>query len=480
MELAEYAALDGVDLANLVRTGDLSPREPAETARRAAGRVNLQLNAIIGWTEGESERALSMLDPRAPFAGVPFLVKDLGMSMAGIPQQMGSRFVEDYVPPSDSELARRCKEAGLVTIGRTNTPEFGCNLSTEPRLFGPTRNPWKPTHSAAGSSGGAAAAVAAGIVPFAHANDGGGSIRAPASACGLVGLKPSRGRLPAAPDGEGMVFGLGCEFVVSRSIRDSAAMLDALAAPDRGGKHQLLDGPPAFLASLGTAPRKLRIAVTTQTSAFPPTHPECVAAVERVAHYCESLGHSVAWHESPVDVGEGIRLWMHFSSAYGARMIGLMERAFGRKAERRLFERSVYGLFAAGRRLTLQTFLDGYDRMNQVTRGMASLFELFDLWLTPTLLQPPPELGILNADDRRLDTEQTILRWGGWAGFMPLYNVSGQPGITLPLHWSADGLPIGVHFGARLGDEVTLLQIAAQLEHAMPWKGRRPEVHVAH
>jgi amidase len=476
----EYSRLDAVALAELVRTGRIPPEAPSQAALAAAETLNPALNAIVGFTPEETRRALAALDRRAPLAGVPFLVKDIGMAMAGIPQQMGSRFVTGFVPPADSELARRFKASGVVTIGRSNTPEFGCNLSTEPVLFGPTRNPWKPDRSPAGSSGGAAAAVAAGIVPIAHANDGGGSIRAPASACGLVGLKPSRGRLPVAPDGQGMVFGLGQEFIVSRSVRDSAATLEALSTPpDRGARDQVPIAAEAYAAALARPPQRLRIAMTQTTSAFPAAHPDCLAAVQSAAALCEELGHTIEEAEPTVDVAEGIRLWMHFSSAFGAWMIGLLEQMLGRKAERALFERSVFGLFETGRRMSLPAFIGGFERMNVVTRALSAFFDRYDVWLTPTMLQPPPALGVLNADDPELPSEEVILRWGGWAGFLPLYNVSGFPGITLPLHVAAEGLPIGVHFGAALGEEGTLLRLAAELEAARPWRERCPPLHVA-
>ena len=478
MEIATFGEMDAVALADGIRKGRFSSAEVYRASLLAIEAANPALNAVIGFTPEEADRALSSLSGNEAFAGVPFLVKDLGMAVAGVPQQMGSRFIERFVPDADSQLAGRVKEAGLVIVGRTNTPEFGCNLSTEPVLYGPTRNPWNPALSAAGSSGGAAAAVASGMVPVAHANDGGGSIRAPASACGLVGLKPSRGRIPTAPDAEGMVFGLGTEFVLTRSVRDAAAMLTALAAPDPGGRYGLTP-PDRPYGQVPGIRRPLRIALTTGTRSFPATHPDCVAATQRAARLCESLGHHVEEAAADVNVAEGIRLWMHFSAVFGARMIEIFERIYGRPAAPEFFERSVYSLFALGREMPLQRFLDGFDRMNMVTRALARHFARYDVWLTPTMLQPPPPLGVLDADDQELSTEEVILRWGGWAGFLPLYNVSGMPGISLPLEENSDGVPIGVHFGAGLGREDVLLDLARELEAARPWSKRRPGIHVA-
>lgn len=478
MDIETFAEMDAVALAGGIRKGDFSAAEAHRASLLAIAATNPVVNAVIGFTPEEADRALSSLSGDEAFAGVPFLVKDLGMAVAGVPQQMGSRFIEGFVPDADSRLAGRVKEAGLVIVGRTNTPEFGCNLSTEPVLYGPTRNPWDPALSALGSSGGAAAAVASGMVPVAHANDGGGSIRAPASACGVVGLKPSRGRIPTAPDAEGMVFGLGVEFVVTRSVRDAAAMLTALAAPDPGGRYCLAPPDRPFGQAGGTR-RSLRIAVTTGSGSFPATHPDCVTATREAARLCESLGHHVEEAAPDGDAAEGIRLWMHFSAVFGARMIGILETIYGRPAAPRFFERSVHGLFSLGREMGLQRFLDGFDRMNMVTRALARHFSRYDVWLTPTVLQPPPPLGVLDADDGHLSVEEVVMRWGGWAGFLPLYNVAGMPGISLPLHENSDGVPIGVHFGAGLGREDVLLDLAHDLEAARPWSRRRPLIHVS-
>lgn len=478
MEITEFAEMDAVALADGIQKGDFSPAEVYRASLLAIAAVNPALNAVIGFTPEEADRALSSLSGDEAFAGVPMLVKDLGMAVAGVPQQMGSRFIERFVPEADSRLAGLVKGAGLIIVGRTNTPEFGCNLSTEPVLYGPTRNPWDPALSPAGSSGGAAAAVASGMVPVAHANDGGGSIRAPASACGLVGLKPSRGRIPTAPDAEGMVFGLGTEFVVTRSVRDAAGMLAALAVPDPGGRHGLAP-PDRPYGHVARTRGPLRIALTTGTSSLPATHPDCVAATQDAARLCESLGHHVEEAAPDVEIAEGIRLWMHFSAVFGARMIEIFERIYGRRAAPEFFERSVYGLFSLGREMPLQRFLDGFDRMNLVTRALARHFARYDVWLTPTMLQPPPSLGVLNADDPDLSTQEVILRWGGWAGFLPLYNVAGMPGISLPLQENGGGVPIGVHFGAGLGREDVLLDLAYDLEAARPWSKRRPLIHVA-
>ncbi len=271
------------------------------------------------------------------------------------------------------------------------------------------------------------------------------------------------------------MFGMVSEFVVTRSVRDSAHMLAALAAPDRGARYTLPE-PADYRAAIARPGPRLRIALATGSGDFPATHPDCVAATERAARLCESLGHHVEPAGADVDIVEGIRLWMHFSAVFGARMVGMLEAAFGQGATPDRFERSVWGLVEMGRAMGVQAFLDGFDRMNAVTRALAALFERYDVWLTPTMLQPPPPLGVLNADDPDLGTEDTILRWGGWAGYLPLYNAAGMPGITLPLETDARGVPIGVHFGASIGREDTLFALAAELEQARPWAARRPGI----
>jgi amidase len=479
IDLATYANLDAVDITSGIRSGAFSASEIHATACAALAQVNPHLNAVIGETPAEAARALAALDVQAPLAGVPFLIKDIGMMMTGVASTMASRFSADLVAPADTELAARFKAAGVVTIGRSNTPEFGCSLNTEPLAFGATHNPWSLAHSPSGSSGGAAAAVAAGIVPIAHANDGGGSIRAPASACGLVGLKPTRGRQPVGPQAGFFLFGMGAELVVSRSVRDTAVVMDATSAPDWGAFAMPPEPQNSFAAALQRPPRRLRIAV-----AFAPEgtaiDPQCRAAVEAAARLCEGLGHIVEEAAPDLTPLDGYALWVAFSRAYGAHLIGQLEGVLGRKATAETLEAIVWHLVQEGRALTANDLSQSFDQMNRVSRTMASFHQRYDIWLTPSLFQLPMKIGDLNANDPTMTPDAYAHVMAHHGGYLALYNVSGQPAINLPLSQSREGLPIGIHFGARFGDEVTLLQLAAQLEQAAPWKQRRPAVHVAH
>jgi amidase len=478
MNLVEYFSYDGVALAELVRRKAVSPAELLDTALRALEVVNPTLNAVIGQTPEEAGRAVANCDRGAAFAGVPFLLKDIGAHFADTPCQMGSRFFRDLKTPTDSELAARFRRAGLVTLGRTNTPELGCNLSTEPVLHGPTHNPWNLEHSPGGSSGGSAAAVAAGVVPLAHANDGAGSIRAPASACALVGLKPSRGRQPTGPDLDELVHGLGNELVVSRSVRDTAVAMDVTCAPERGSRLLLPAPGRSYLESSTRDPQRLRIAFCEALPDILGTDPECQKAVRDAAQLCAKLGHEVFEGKPDLRILDGIEIWLHFTSVFVAKAVCDYERALTVRASPETLEASVWKIFQMGKAMDAMTLAGGFDRMKHVSMRLADFFGQCDLWLTPTMTQLPPKLGYLDADDDTLSAAEFVNKWAVLAGCMPLFNVSGQPAITLPLAQSASGLPIGVHFAARLGEEATLISLAGQIERAEPWIARRPALSV--
>jgi amidase len=473
---AEYAALDGVALAELVARGEVTAAELTATARSAIDAVNPRLNAVIGLTDAVADEALTGGPRNAPFAGVPFLIKDIGMHYANIPHEMGSRFAEGFVFPHDTELAIRFKKAGLVTLGRTNTPEFGCNASTEPVSKGPSRNPWNPAHSTGGSSGGSAAAVAAGVVPFAHANDGGGSIRIPASCCGLVGLKPSRGRMPSGPDSDDLIFGMGAELVVSRTVRDTAAVLDATHGPDAGARLMLPSPEAPYSELIKRAPGRLRIAYALKSpDGAVEMHAECRAGVERTSKMLAGLGHIVE-EASPVFDHQGACLnFLDLAAAFFGGGIGVIQQLTGRVPSRENMEATTLAIYEYGRRLRAFDLGAAFARINGLSRVMGAFFTQYDLWLTPTMAVPPVKLGVMNAA-AELGAAEWITSILNLAPFTAPFNATGQPAISLPLHQSADGLPIGMHFVGRLGDEATLLQLARQLEEAAPWVERRPAI----
>ena len=479
MKLSEYASYDALGLADLVRRREVSAHELATAALGACEKVNPALNAVIAILP-DWERQVAGARVEGPFGGVPFLIKDLVLHAEGVVCDSGSRLVAGaFVAPADSDLMQRFRRSGVALLGRTNTPEFGFNASTEPVLHGATRNPWDVTRSPGGSSGGSAAAVAAGVVPIAHANDGGGSIRIPASACGLVGLKPTRGRTPVGPDYAEPVHGLGIEHVVARSVRDVAAMLDAVEGPGVGDRYAIARPVRPYLDEVGTAPQRLRIAVTSDGGMYGSVDPACVAAVRQVADQCASLGHIVEEaaprYDEPSFHKANLAYWASFCT-FG---VAATAQALGRTPSPDNVEATIWANYQYG--LTLKAIdLEMADALaNQVCRAVGAFYETYDVLLSPTIGSPPYPLGTLNANDPRHDAESWYRHLFAHIPFTALYNLTGQPAISLPLCWSGDGLPIGVQAVGRLGDEATLLNLAGQLEHAMPWRHRLPRVHVS-
>jgi Asp-tRNA(Asn)/Glu-tRNA(Gln) amidotransferase A subunit family amidase len=469
---AEYVDYDGLGLAELVRTREVAATEILEAAVARIERLNPTLNAVVTKVYDEARSEAQALDAKAPFAGVPFLLKDLGGAQAGVPLSAGSRFFAHAPAPADAEIVKRHKRAGLMILGRTNTPEFGLSATTEPVLFGPTRNPWDPRRTAGGSSGGSAAAVAARMVPLAHASDGGGSIRIPAACCGLFGLKTTRNRNTLAPYAGESLAGCSVEHVVSRSVRDSAAALDATAGPAPGDPY--FAPPPArpFLAEVGAPPGRLRIALTTKAFGGAPVHPDCVAATEAAARLCEELGHIVEQAAPAFDV-EGLDANYNRIFAVGATAnIQLRARAIGKELNAEAFERVTWAMVEMGRSISAPDYVMMVNRLHGISREIAGFFETYDALLTPTLAEPPVELGVLDmmSEDLAAYTE----RLWRFTPFTYAFNVTGQPAMSVPLSWNAAGLPIGVHFVGRYGDEATLFRLAAQLEQARPWADRSP------
>jgi Asp-tRNA(Asn)/Glu-tRNA(Gln) amidotransferase A subunit family amidase len=469
---AEYVDYDGLGLAELVRAREVAAIEILEAAITRIERLNPALNAVVTKVYDAARAEAQALDPEAPFAGVPFLLKDLGGAQAGVPLSAGSRFFAHVPAPADAEIVKRHKRAGLMILGRTNTPEFGLSATTEPALFGPTRNPWDPTRTAGGSSGGSAAAVAARMVPLAHASDGGGSIRIPAACCGLFGMKTTRNRNTLAPYAGESLAGCSVEHVVSRSVRDSAAALDATAGPAPGDPY--FAPPPArpFLEEAGTPPGRLRIALTTKAFGGASVHPDCLAATEATARLCEELGHVVEEATPAFDL-EGLDLNYNRIFAVGATAnIQLRARAIGKEPDPAGFERVTWAMVELGRDISAPDYVMMVNRLHGISREIAMFFENYDALLTPTLAEPPIRLRELDmmSDDLATYTQ----RLWRFTPFTYPFNVTGQPAMSVPLSWNEAGLPIGVHFVGRYGDEATLFRLAAQLEQARPWADRRP------
>jgi amidase len=479
MDLAAYAALDGIGLGDLVRKGEISAREAAETGLRAIAALNPAINAVIEvYPDAPHKVAAAPLD--APFAGVPFLLKDIGSHDAGVTFELGSRLARGLkAPPVASELVNRFHASGVTVLGRTNIPELGSSCTTEPLLYGPTRNPWDTTRTAGGSSGGAAAAVAAGLVPIAHANDAGGSIRWPAAACGLVGLKPSRNLNPVGPDEALALNGLACEHIVSRSLRDTAAMLDWTAGPDAGAwcYTPRLDG--SYLKRMEEKPGRLRIALDLEPR-FPPTtlDPEVVDAIRSVAALCEEAGHSV--EEATVAFDHEAML-PAFATIWATGLRGAVEglsQVTGRPIDATTVEPHVLAAWRDMAKVSAVELNQALGMMNMVARAYGRAFATYDLILTPVGREAPFKLGLIE----QLPSG-TFFEWFmGMCQYCPFtsaVNIAGLPAISLPLSWSAAGLPIGSHFVAPMGQELRLLQLARQLEEMRPWAHRIPPVHVS-
>ena len=478
LNIDEYETRDATGLAELVRNGEIGPREVVETAIARIEALNPLVNAVI---LKAYDQALDELDgliagraDRPAFLGVPYLIKDLHAPVRGLPLTNGSRMFVDPPAPFDSTLVARLRAAGFVFLGRTNSPEFGLSASTEPHRYGATRNPWNLERIAGGSSGGAAAAVASGMLPAAHATDSGGSIRIPASCNGLVGLKPTRGLNPYGPHRGDAAHGISHEHAVTRTVRDTAAILDVTAGPDVGAPYFVRAPEGGFVSAIKRPPKRLRIGFWTKSLRDEPIHAECVAAVESAARLLESLGHQVEEARPEFDWSVVVGSQFNVLMTGLGPMVAMMERQRGRPLAEGELEPQTAAVVARGREASLEYYLGNLTRMQLEVRRMAAFFEDFDIFLTPTMASPPPPLGHLPTDDG--DIEGFLTKLLALAPFATPFNASGQPAVSLPLHWSADGLPVGVQFAGRYGEDATLLALAAQIEQAQPWAHRRPRL----
>jgi amidase len=493
MGMSDYATYDGLGLAELVATGKVSARELVDEAITRIERDNPRLNAVIHRMYESARRAADAAPAGGPLRGVPYLAKDLVSSWKGEPMASGTRLMTGYVSPKDSEITTRYRKSGLITVGKTNTPELGLLPVTEPLAFGPTRNPWDTTRTPGGSSGGAGASVAAGFVPIAGGGDGGGSIRIPASCCGLFGLKPTRGRTPLGPDIGELWQGCAIEHVLTRSVRDSAAVLDAIAGDDGGAPYTAAPPVRPFLAEVGTPPGRLRIGYTKRALIAADVDPECVRAVENAAALLRELGHDVVEEHPRFDAEKFAIDFVYMLVGETAADVAELEATVGRAAKIGDLEKETMVLARLGKAVTARDFALASRRIRRVSRQLADYFARYDLLLTPTLARPPVAIGELAPKGaeaamlevaQRLPIAKLLLEVGvlqkiaanawGFAPFTAPFNATGQPACSLPLHWTTNGLPVGVQLVGRLGDEATIFRLASQVERARPWKDRRP------
>ncbi len=473
MGFREYAGYDGLGLAELVRKGDVSATELAEEAISRIEKHNPAINAVV-LKLYDVGRAAAKAPVDGPFKGVPFLLKDAFGDLAGTTTRLASRFRAGTPATEDAALAKRFKKAGLSILGKTNVPEFTLLPTTESALYGPARNPWNVKHSTGGSSGGSAAAVAAGIVPLAHANDSGGSIRIPASSCGLVGLKPTRARTSLGPDYGDVLSGLCHEHVVTRSVRDSAAMLDCTHGYEPGAPYAAPHVERPFLEEAGRTPGKLRIAFSKTNPAGNPLHPDCVKGVEETAKLLAGLGHEVVEAAPPLKPEEPGSIFLPMWASWLASEIEGEALRRGRGPNEDELEGLTWGLYEIGKQISAAQYLMLVTAAQAMTRRVAGFMETHDVWLTPTLASPPIPIGLIDISER--DPLKAFAPAVDYVPFTPIQNLTGQPAISLPLAMSADGLPVGMMFSARFGDEATLFRLAAQLEEARPWKDRHPAI----
>jgi amidase len=491
--MIDFHLHDGLGIAELIRRKEFSPREAVTAAINRIEAINPRLNAVV---HRMFDRALNDADGEitdGPFRGVPFLLKDLVSWYAGEPMTCGSRLFRGWTPPLDSEMMLRYKRAGLIVVGKTNTPEFGLVPFTESEALGICRNPWNPDVTTGGSSGGSGAAVASGMVPLAGGGDGGGSIRIPASCCGLFGLKPTRGRTPTGPVSGELWRGAVVEHVLTRTVRDSAAMLDAVAGPDVGAPYYA--PPPArpFLDEVKTPPGRLKIAFTTEPMLGQTIHPDCAKAVVDAARLLETLGHDVVEDTFDIDADAFNRAFLTVVCVETAAELDVAATLVRRPVQRRDVEAPTWALALIGRSISGPEYSNAVRHLQLVSRAVGQFFVRYPIHVSPVVagppflhgaLQPPASeraamtvLGVLRAS-KVMKAMGALERAAGtvfeWMSYTPVANVTGQPAMSVPLTWNAAGLPIGVHFAARYADEATLFRLAAELEIAAPWREKRP------
>ncbi|OSQ55719.1 amidase [Marivita cryptomonadis] len=465
-----YRGSDAVGLADHVKAGEVTPAELVEAGVRAIEEMNPRLNAVVHKLYDMARSGATQVQPGASaLAGVPFLLKELASSWTGAPVTNSSRFMKDQVAAGDSEISRRLRKAGLLLMGKSNAPENGWSITTEPALYGATVNPWNPQVTAGGSSGGTAAAVASGMIPVAEASDGAGSIRVPASCCGIVGLKPSRGRVTLAPFAD---YWAGCAYFLcnSRTVRDTAAYLDVIGGAVPGDPYGIPMPQDPYLTLMQRPPKPMRIAVMTTPPDGGPIDPEIRALVEKVGQRLQGMGHEVTAHDMALDAGAAWRTYTDMTCVETAGLFDFMETVVGRPVTPEDVEPVTWAIIQRGRATKATEHATRIEQVRQMARGIVQDLDPFDLVLTPTLTQPPRPVGFYDMSLTDLDGYNAL-----WADsmFQFPFNMSGQPAISLPLG-EAGGLPAGVQLVGRLGDEAGLLAVSALLESEMPWSARKP------
>ena len=470
----ETAFMDAIAQAELVKAGQVTSLELVEAAIARVEKLNPELNAIVTPMYDVARERAALPQPDSPLAGVPFVLKDLIAGYAGVPMTCASRFLADYVPDHDSELVARHKAAGLITIGKATASELGILPASEPDLFGACHNPWDLSLSTGGSSGGSAAVVAAGIVPMAHGNDAGGSIRIPSSCCGIFGLRPTRARNSFAPDVGDVMSGLVVEHGLTRSVRDSAALLDATCGPAPGDPYYPPPPERPYLEEAGREPGRLRVGFTAKSPTPAAVHEDCVKAVADAAALCEELGHDVEEITLELDVGMVTQAFIGVYVSGAAWMIAAMAKLSGKEPAQDQFEPLTWAMNEMGRQLPASDYLLGVSALQLMTRAIAGVFSPYDVILTPTITEPPYPLGTF--DEPPDNPMMSLLRASTVVPFTAIANFTGLPAMSVPLYWNGAGLPIGTQFTGRYADEATLFRLAAQLESARPWAGRKPPV----
>jgi len=492
MTFSEYSNYDGLGLAELVQRKKVSPAELVEEAIARIEAHNPKLNAVVYKLYERARTAAKGKLPEGHFIGVPFMMKDLSATLEGLPTSHGNKLWKNIPATVSSELARRWENSGVIVVGKTNTPEFGLTPYTESDTLGPACNPWDTSRTPGGSSGGSGAAVAARMVPLASGGDGGGSIRIPSSACGIFGLKPTRGRTPTGPIVGESWEGFAIEHVLTRSVRDSAAMLDATQGADVGAPYVIPEAGP-FLKEVGKTPGKLRIAFSTKPMLGKNVHADCVKGMEETVTLLRELGHDVM-EDVPVINGEEYSL--HFLTIIAGQIRADIEEVAeisGKKVSLDDFDTSTFGIGLFGTILKASDYARAVRYLQMVSRDIGRFFENYDALLTPVLSQPPVKLGALKPSTTEQTQLKLIARTGAtwvleamelikplaaqtfeFVPWTPVFNVTGQPAMSVPLHWNAGGLPIGMHFVGKWGDEATLFRLAGQLEKAKPWFDKAP------
>jgi amidase len=478
MNLHEYASFDGTALADLVRRKEVTAKELGDLALAGVEKVNSRLNAVIE-TFPERVFELSKLsEPKGPFGGVPILVKDLPIE-SGVRSEMGSQLFAGYAPGHDSELGIALRRAGFVNVGRTTSSEFALTAVTKSRQFGVTRNPWDPNRSTAGSTGGGAAAAAAGIVPIVQGSDAGGSIRNPASFCGLVGLKPSRGRVSAGPDEGDSFSGMNNYFALTRTVRDCAALLDAVCGSTAGDPYRIVFPERPYTDEIHIAAKPLRIAFTKRPWSGLPLDPELAEGVQSVARILEDMGHIVSEQSPEFNYGQFLAAQIDLWCGHAAYGIDSLANELGRKPSSKNLQSTTWAVYETGKRMPAAQFLAAESYYNKVRRQVGLFFEHVEILLTPTCTVAPLPLDAHDIDAPGATVADYFDHLAPIETFTALFNCTGQPAVSLPLCWSRSGMPLGMQLVARFAEEGTLFRLAAGLEQASPWWQRRPPIHVS-